>query len=540
MRPVRLTMSAFITYDRENVVIDFDRLGTSGLYLITGNTGSGKTTIFDAITFALFGKPGSKNRTSAMLRSKNADDQVPTRVELVFMFRGQQYTIERRPMYTISTRKTPVSAQAKLTLPDGSIISSPTKVEEEIDKLFGLNSEQFSQIAMIAQNDYLKVLDDDKGDENRKKLFRTVFKTERYEKLQQLLREKVANKSKEYEAVKNSLKQYEAGIKCPPEHPLAEALKTAGEKGGEFKSAETVSMLRDLIKEDTDMEKKLNKEKEEVEAQITALTALLAQAANWEEARDKLQKAGEELEKQNARKEVLHKETEESRQKLPKVQEWQQQIGGIVAKMSEYNELAEKEKMLETLVKELPTYVTKTEEGTNERATKTSELAKLEEERMGLENAGAGKVALEAKRDNLIQMQKKLADLQIDLTDLEKKEESLTKKKECAERAIAQNEEKQKAYNAKEKVHMAARAGVLAQSLKPGEACPVCGSKEHPAPAVMEESVPTEQELEEAKTEAENARETLAEAVKDSEQAGAVIKENKNRPQAPRPDGTLR
>ena len=124
MRPITLTLSAFGPYPGKTV-LDLDRLGTRGLYLITGDTGAGKTTLFDAITFALYGEASGENREAAMLRSQYAAPETPTEVELVFEYGGERYTVRRNPEYRRPARRgggvTTQKADATLTLPDGAV-----------------------------------------------------------------------------------------------------------------------------------------------------------------------------------------------------------------------------------------------------------------------------------------------------------------------------------------------------------------------------------------------------------------------------------
>ena len=115
MRPLKLTIAGFGPYAGVQE-LDFERLGTGGLYLITGDTGAGKTTIFDAITFALFGEASGDNREPSMLRSKYARPEDPTYVELTFDYKDKQYTVRRCPEYErAKTRGTGTTKQSDLT-----------------------------------------------------------------------------------------------------------------------------------------------------------------------------------------------------------------------------------------------------------------------------------------------------------------------------------------------------------------------------------------------------------------------------------------
>ena len=156
MRPIKLTLCAFGPYVEETAV-DFDALGPSGLYLITGDTGAGKTTLFDAITFALYGRASGQERSDTMLRSKYAPASVDTFVELVFMKGDRRYSVRRSPRYEREKRgggTRLVPAKAELLLPDGRALAGHSDVTQEIESVIGLTREQFSQIGMIAQGEF--------------------------------------------------------------------------------------------------------------------------------------------------------------------------------------------------------------------------------------------------------------------------------------------------------------------------------------------------------------------------------------------------
>ena len=156
MRPLKLTISAFGPYAGE-VEIDLEKLGTQGLYLITGDTGAGKTTIFDAITYALYGRPSGDTREPSMFRSKYADGDTPTEVALEFSYNGKIYTVRRNPRYERSKKNgdgvTSQAPGAELHLPDGRVLTRPKEVDSAIQEIVGLDRNQFSQVAMIAQGD---------------------------------------------------------------------------------------------------------------------------------------------------------------------------------------------------------------------------------------------------------------------------------------------------------------------------------------------------------------------------------------------------
>ena len=181
MRPLKLTISAFGPY-ADKTVLELENLGKNGLYLICGDTGAGKTTIFDAITFSLYGEASGSNRDAAMLRSKYAAPETPTETELLFEYLGKEYYIKRNPEYerpkTRGSGTTVEKANAELHLPDGRIITKVKEVNREIIEILGIDKSQFSQIAMIAQGDFLKLLL--ATTDERKKIFQKLFSFENF------------------------------------------------------------------------------------------------------------------------------------------------------------------------------------------------------------------------------------------------------------------------------------------------------------------------------------------------------------------------
>ena len=193
MRPVKLKLSAFGPYSGVTE-IDMAKLGESGLYLIAGDTGAGKTTIFDAISFALYGEASGDRRETKLLRSKYASPETPTAVELDFIYRDKLYKVKRNPMYERPTKRgerrlTAQEQTATLELPDGRAITKYTDVTREIVAILGIDKEQFSQIAMIAQGDFLKLLMASTAD--RIKILRSIFKTDMYKRRDDMRSEEI-------------------------------------------------------------------------------------------------------------------------------------------------------------------------------------------------------------------------------------------------------------------------------------------------------------------------------------------------------------
>ena len=227
MRPLNLTMSAFGPYAGRTTV-DFSVLGTSGLYLITGDTGAGKTTIFDAITYALYGEASGESRESSMLRSKYAAAETPTFVELTFTNGGKTYTVRRNPEYTRpktrGTGTTVQKADAELTMPDGRIITKARDVTAAMTDIVGVDREQFARIAMIAQGEFRKLLL--AQTDERKAIFRQIFHTGQYQALQNRLKEEAAALDRQCGELEAGLRQAAGSIRCDAPETLPDALDT--------------------------------------------------------------------------------------------------------------------------------------------------------------------------------------------------------------------------------------------------------------------------------------------------------------------------
>ena len=249
MRPLKLTMAGFGPYAGTQE-LDFESLGKSGLYLITGDTGAGKTTIFDAITFALFGEASGDSREPGMLRSKYAKPEDPTYVELTFAYDGKEYSVKRSPEYerakTRGTGFTKQAADAQLTYPDGRVVTKLKDVDKAVRDIIGLTREQFSQVAMISQGEFRKLLQADTKE--RQKIFRDIFGTTLYVTLQNQLKEKAGEVRTQYEQAALSIKQYIGGIVCDEDSLLALDVKKA--KDGQLTTADIMELFEKLWQEE--------------------------------------------------------------------------------------------------------------------------------------------------------------------------------------------------------------------------------------------------------------------------------------------------
>lgn len=511
MRPLKLKISAFGPYAGVTE-LDLEKLGENGIYLITGDTGAGKTTIFDAITYALFGEPSGDNRESSMLRSKYAEPETPTEVELVFQNKGKEYTVKRSPEYERPAKKgsgtTTQKAEAFLTYPDGRVISRPKEVTVAIREIIGVDRNQFSQIAMIAQGDFLKLLIAETKE--RQKIFREIFKTGYYQILQDKLKTESGELSKEYERAKDSVNQYINGILCDEDDVLSIDVDKA--KSGNMMTADVVELIGKLVEKDTELSEKVQQSITEIEKKIEKVNASLTKAQEYSKAEKDLAEAKNQQEEKAPMLEALAAEVAELKAQTPQIDEKQKKATEIEAQYNEYDALSEKQSVVDSLKKSLELSTKQSESGKEKLGVLSDEITALKEESASISDVGAEKqklinlqVLTENKKQNAEALKKRLNDFERSEKDLAKAQTDYKKAKELSE-------EKNTDYNTLNKLFLDSQAGVLAETLADGMPCPVCGSVEHPQKATKPVEVPTEVELKQAKKCADDAAKIAAES----------------------------
>ena len=506
MRPKRLKLSAFGPY-ASIVELDMEKLGTKGLYLITGDTGAGKTTIFDGIVYALYGLPSGENREPAMLRSKYAEAHVPTEVELFFENGGQDYRIRRNPEYERPAKKgggiTLQRAEAELTYPDGRVVTKQKEVNKAVIEILGLDRNQFLQIAMIAQGDFLKLLLADTKE--RQGIFREIFKTGYYQILQEKLKSESGKLSDELEFARRSVDQYLEGVSGDfTQIPLTEAIDEI--QNLVEKDQLDVENLSEKIK---NVQKELEKAQEHLQKAQTRYQIL----CTLEESEAKYQKDKIQEKELSAILEIQEKkQTERDGLEVG--------IAHIQEEVLVYQKLEEKKKKLI----ERKTFLEKQEK---KLLNQKLEIEKLQEhlqedktEEKILENEPKHQAELQFQKEKLNLKKGELAAFVESVKQYQTLCGNLTKFQkqyvDKAQMAKARKEEYDQAYQ----TFLDGQAGVLARYLKVGEPCPVCGSKEHPKKAAAMEHVPSQEELDQlqehlelARTEMENASKKAAELV---------------------------
>ena len=527
MRPIQLTMSAFGPY-AGTTVLDLDSLGTEGLYLITGDTGAGKTTIFDGIVYALYGRASGENRDSGMLRSKYAGEETPTEVELVFSCRNQTYTIRRNPEYerakTRGAGKTKQAAAVELKLPDGKVLTKRNEVDAKIQEIIGIDRSQFLQIAMIAQGDFLKLLLATTDD--RKKIFRQIFRTELYQKLQDRLKAEAIVLKNECDCVNDALSRTVKDIRCEEDDVLITEVEEA--QNLKIPVREILSLLEQLTEKEQDRCKTLEKQAEELNRRIGTINVRLGKIEQNEKAKASLKTSQQNLLQETERAAALEEAYTAVQAKVPERERMEKESFRIKEDRIRYQRIddLEKEISLQDQNKEIAeAEIKKAEQIISQKETEAAALKKEIEE---LSFAGEKKEKLKAEKQAIELRNEKLDSLN---EAIRIHASAIQNYRTQQERYLKASEEEKRCsdeYDRKNRAFLDEQAGIMAETLRDGIPCPVCGSLEHPHPAGKSEQAPTEAELKAVKERSERAKKTVREESERAKELGAVVSERKN------------
>jgi len=504
MRPLYLKLSAFGPY-AEAQELDFDALGSRGLYLITGDTGAGKTTLFDAISYALFGEASGGSREPGMLRSKYADPRTPTEVTLRFAYAGKEYTIRRSPEYQRPKERgeglTTQKADAQLTLPDGKVLTKPREVNAAIRELLGLDREQFSQVAMIAQGDFLKLLLADTRE--RQKIFRSIFSTGQYVKLQERLSKEANALKYQWEDARLSIRQYMEGIACGEDSPLFSLVQQARE--GTLPTAETVQLLDELLKEDSSSQARLEKALSRVDGELETLVARMTQGQSYLRTKADLENTQAKRSATAERLEALAAALAVQQGKLPQQEAIVQRITALELSLPEYEALEQAKNLLSSTKNQLKSAQTAGQTAHDTRMKLFEQLQALRSEQRQLDAVDADYERLTHQHTQQSQRREQLNSLLSDLEDLQRQQLHLSRLQKAFLAAEGKAAQLRSLYEEHNRSFLREQAGILAASLQPEQPCPVCGSTNHPSPARLSEAASTEAQVKAAKQAADAA-----------------------------------
>ena len=494
MRPLKLTLSAFGPYAGKTD-FDFDKLGTGGLYLITGDTGAGKTTIFDAITYALYGDPSGNNREVSMFRSKYADLETPTFVKLTFKYKDNEYVVKRNPEYERASQRgsgvTKQTAGVELTLPDGKVLTKTKEVDTAIKNIMGIDKNQFCQIAMIAQGDFLKLLL--APTKERIEIFRHIFKTKLYSDLQNKLKQEASSLDNNCLQIRQSITQYIADINC--DESSLHCVQVSKAKNNELPIDECISLLENLLAEDSQSEEKTADEISNIEKQADKIKLNIQQGESISRAKVLLEQTQALLEKLSSEKITLAATLDEENKRSVEIEKLTKDSATISAQLPEYDELSQKQTALAKNISLIEQNNLTLNKAKTDIDTLKSQIESLNAEAKTLEKCGEQKIILE---NNILSLNDRLSKLQQLLQSME----ALKKNHEEHKKAVQIYKERQAnvdsldaSYKEGHKLYLDAQAGILAESLKENMPCPVCGSLSHPKKASKPVDVPTKDEL---------------------------------------------
>lgn len=503
MRPTKLTISAFGPYSDRNE-LDFSLLGNRGIYLISGDTGAGKTTIFDAISFALFGEANSRDREGRMLRCKYAAPEVQTFVELEFLYRGEKYTVRRNPDYERPTangkKYTTQKASAELKKQDGFVVSGVLDVTKAVEELIGLNKSQFMQIALIAQGDFRRVLF--ATTQERTAIFRDIFGTSLYESFQKKLKDMQGEVDDSLKYCKAQVKQQLEQVKLAECEENAEAVKAVNNAIGQD-GACVLSDVTGLIEKAFDRvgAELTAKEKaaEETEQRLSALTAKKARTETILDALKRRNDAAERLETARNEKAEIDREIKTVDEELKKCEEYKAEIIRYSERIPEYDRLD----AISAEISELDGSVDEkkfTLEETSERQTELDkQFSCAREQYSSLENTDAEYAGLQAEKSDSDKRLAELFKLRDKAENCKKQQAALSSARLDYSAAQQKYEKSSRGYDEMQRLFLGAQAGILAKTLREGEPCMVCGSVEHPHIAALSENAPTEEQLKAAR-----------------------------------------
>ncbi len=581
MKPIKLVMSAFGPYAGKVQEIDFETFENQGLFLISGDTGSGKTTIFDAICFALFGKTSGSYRDTKNLRSDYALPNTETYVEFWFTHHGKNYHIFRQPPYERVKKR----GEGTITQPekvslyegDGAPLEGSSKVENRIKELLNIDANQFKQIVMIAQGEFWKMLNTSTKD--RTEILRTVFMTKPYNqiefKLLEYVNRSLGEKTDTEKEIIFELDRIEIGEESTHYETLEHLKKNIHESNNLWNLDEIVETLDQIHEEDQELVKK---SQEVYEKQKNRLEQEKKKLNQGEENNKKLNKVKELEEKEEAlnaeKKEMEKKETDlilqkkATREVQPVFQTWNNKKEEVQQKEQTYLQAVEAQEKAQNLLEEAKNQYQKASEKKEEGEClkKKAETINEQKEKYEQREKMLKDIAdWESKERKLCQKQEKQAEQELELTEkisvleaqikelketptelekaqqlktqlkglkssfqqylkeelpkLQEEQRKLAEKQEQCEEALMAYQNANEERIQAEHLLDCCRAGIMAQKLETGKPCPVCGSTEHPAPAVLAEDSISEEEVEAKIKQAEELRQKKDDAVNAAKEA---------------------
>lgn len=520
MMPISLTLSAFGPYP-DTITIDFESFQEDGLFLITGPTGSGKTMIFDAMIFALYGKTSGQIRQTDSLRCDHALNEIPTFVEFSFSLHQQNYTIKRNPKYYLEGKKTPKQPSALLTLPDGKMVEGIKEVNQKMISLLGVDDQQFKQICMIAQGEFTKLIM--ASSDEREKVLRELFHSETYQKLEEKLKVHLKTYQDKYDLLLNKRKDLmqELQVEDHQEY-LSKQTKLIASQQKEYDDLkkdldqkkqqlqlyrlqnQRLIQLKDLKQQFQDLKKqendyqKLNKTvdtlkkaqetnylyisyiKQQKKLQTLKLNQedFLKQLKKLEKDYQEKKVQADSLDYKQQTKEKLQNQIQETKQLINQIYQYQNDYQNLQTLKQQYRMLDEEHKLFLKKKEKFENGLQRDQERIQSEQQVQSKYELIKQQYVRLNEQKVKVHQLSDYYDQILKLNENKSDLQEEYTVVEK-----------------QVDHEKMQYNQMEKLYFRKQAGIFALQLKEDQPCPICGSLHHPHPAQIEKEDITKEKL---------------------------------------------
>lgn len=520
MMPISLTLSAFGPYP-DTITIDFESFQEDGLFLITGPTGSGKTMIFDAMIFALYGKTSGQIRQTDSLRCDHALNEIPTFVEFSFSLHQQNYTIKRNPKYYLEGKKTPKQPSALLTLPDGKMVEGIKEVNQKMISLLGVDDQQFKQICMIAQGEFTKLIM--ASSDEREKVLRELFHSETYQKLEEKLKVHLKTYQDKYDLLLNKRKDLmqELQVEDHQEY-LSKQTKLIASQQKEYDDLkkdldqkkqqlqlyrlqnQRLIQLKDLKQQFQDLKKQEN---DYQELNKTVDTLKKAQETNYlyisyikqqkklqtlklnqEDFLKQLKKLEKDYQEKKVQadfltvkqqtKEKLQNQIQETKQLIDQIYQYQNDYQNLQTLKQQYRMLDEEHKLFLKKKEKFENGLQRDQERIQSEQQVQSKYELIKQQYVRLNEQKVKVHQLSDYYDQILKLNENKSDLQEEYTVVEK-----------------QVDHEKMQYNQMEKLYFRKQAGIFALQLKEDQPCPICGSLQHPHPAQIEKEDITKEKL---------------------------------------------
>ena len=520
MMPISLTLSAFGPYP-DTITIDFESFQEDGLFLITGPTGSGKTMIFDAMIFALYGKTSGQIRQTDSLRCDHALNEIPTFVEFSFSLHQQNYTIKRNSKYYLEGKKTPKQPSALLTLPDGKMVEGIKEVNQKMISLLGVDDQQFKQICMIAQGEFTKLIM--ASSDEREKVLRELFHSETYQKLEEKLKVHLKVYQDKYDLLLNKRKDLmqELQVEDHQEY-LSKQTKLIASQQKEYDDLkkdldqkkqqlqlyrlqnQRLIQLKDLKQQFQDLKKQEN---DYQELNKTVDTLKKAQETNYlyisyikqqkklqtlnlnqEDFLKQLKKLEKDYQEKKVQansldykqqtKEKLQNQIQETKQLINQIYQYQNDYQNLQTLKQQYRMLDEEHKLFLKKKEKFENGLQRDQERIQSEQQVQSKYELIKQQYVRLNEQKVKVHQLSDYYDQILKLNENKSDLQEDYTVVEK-----------------QVDHEKMQYNQMEKLYFRKQAGIFALQLKEDQPCPICGSLHHPHPAQIEKEDITKEKL---------------------------------------------